>query len=145
MARISRIKLKEPVLTKIFDLFFEVVGKNNNKVEFQKVINELLSPVERIMTAKRIAIIYLLLKGIDNRNICSVLKVSSATVSRYNMMLEKSDGIVPAFKSILRNDKILLFLDEFFDALFPPGTYGTNWKSSWQRKSRIRREKSQGI
>ena len=145
MARISKFRLEKHVLTKLFDLFFEIVGKKYKKEEFQKIIGDLLSPVERIMIAKRIAIVYLLLKGIDYRIICDVLKVSSATISRYNLLQEKSEGLVPAFKQILKNDKILLFLDEFFDALFPPGTYGKNWKAAWQRKFEIQRKKSEGI
>ena len=145
MARISKKKLEKDVLEKLFGLFFEIVGKKNNKEEFRKVIQELLSPVERIMVAKRIAIVYLLLKNIDYRVIEEVLKVSSATIARYHFQLEKSDGIVPSFKRILTSDKISLFLNEFFDALFPPGTYGTDWKGAWQRKFRIQREKIRGI
>ncbi len=145
MARISRFRLKADVLEKLFTLFFEVVGKKRNKNEFQKIIKDLLSPVERVMIAKRIAIIYLLLKGINYMVICDVLKVSSATVSRYNLLLERSEGLVPAFKGIIVSDKIALFLGEFLDALIPPGTYGTNWKSAWQRKFDIQREKNQGI
>lgn len=145
MARISKARLTQKVLTKLFDLFFEVVGKKFDKEEFQKIIRDLLSPVERVMIAKRIAIIYLLLKEIDYRVIGDVLKVSSATISRYNLLMEKSDGLVPSFKNILRNDKILLLIDEFFDALFPPGTYGKNWKAAWQRKFEIQRKKSEGI
>lgn len=145
MARISKFKLKADILERLFNLFFEIVGKKHNRDEFQKVIKELLSPVERIMIAKRIAIVYLLLKEIDYRIICDVLKVSSATIARYNLILEKSDGLVPSFKKILTNDKIILFLDEFFDALFPPGTYGTNWSSARRRKLNIEREKTQGI
>ncbi|OGK08312.1 hypothetical protein A2767_04405 [Candidatus Roizmanbacteria bacterium RIFCSPHIGHO2_01_FULL_35_10] len=145
MARISKLRLEEHVLNKLFDLFFEVVGKKSDKDQFQKITRELLSPVERIMVAKRIAIVYLLLKKIDYRIICDVLKVSSATISRYNLLLQNSDGLVPAFNNILRNDKLLLFMDELFNALFPPGTYGTNWKSTWQRKFRIQREKTEGI
>ncbi|OGK12005.1 hypothetical protein A2954_00285 [Candidatus Roizmanbacteria bacterium RIFCSPLOWO2_01_FULL_37_12] len=145
MARISKLKLKPEILEKLFSLFFEIVGKKNKKEEFQKVIKELLSPVERVMVAKRIAIIYLLLKEIDYLVIEDVLKVSSATIARYKFIIEKSDGIVPSFKKILLNDKILLFLNEFFDTLFPPGTYGTNWKSAWQRKFEIQRKKTEGI
>jgi len=145
MARISKKRLEKDVHEKLFTLFFEIVGKKNNKQEFIKIIKELLSPVERIMIAKRIAIVYLLLKQIDYTVIEEALKVSSATIARYKFQLEKSDGLVPAFNKILNNDKILLFLDELFDSLFPPGTYGTDWKSAWQVKFRIQREKSQGI
>src|SRR3989344_2117733 len=134
MARISRIPLKNEILEKVFELFFEVVGKKSNIKEFKTTVFEILSPVERIMIAKRVAIVYLLLKGIDQRNIAKVLKVSTATVSKFDILMEKSDGVVPSFQKILTNDKILDFLDKMFDALFPPGTYGTNWKAAWERR-----------
>src|SRR3989344_8924084 len=128
MARISRIRLKDEILEKVFEWFFEIVGRKSNIKDFKNTIFEVLSPVERIMIAKRVAIVYLLLKGIDQRNISRVLKVSTATVSKYSIYMEKSTGVVPSFQKILTNDKILDFLDKMFDALFPPGTYGTNWK-----------------
>jgi Trp operon repressor len=145
MARISRQLLDERVLNKLFDLFFEIVGKKYHKEEFRNVILDLLSPVERIMIAKRIAIIYLILKKIDQRNISTALKVSNATVSKFAILMERSVGIVPAFKTILRNEKFFDFLDELYDSLFPPGTYGTNWKDAWQKRIEINRRKTYGI
>ena len=145
MARISRIPLKNEILEKVFELFFEVVGKKSNIKEFKTTVFEILSPVERIMIAKRVAIVYLLLKGIDQRNIAKVLKVSTDTVSKFALLMEKSDGVVPSFQKILTNDKILDFLDKMFDALFPPGTYGTNWKTAWERRKRISYRKTYGL
>lgn len=145
MARISRIKLKDEILEKVFGLFFEIVGKKSNINDFKKTIFEILSPVERIMIAKRVAIVYLLLKGIDQKNISKVLKVSTATVSKFSLLMEKSTGVVPSFKNIITNDKILEFLDEMFDSLFPPGTYGTDWKAAWERRKRIGYRKTYGL
>lgn len=141
----SKFKLEERVTQKLFGLFFEIVGKKKNKEEFNRTICELLSPVERLMVAKRIAIIYLLLKGIDHRTICYVLKVSSATVSKYLLLMEKSEGVIPTFKAILKNEKIFNTLEELFNSLFAPGTYGVNWSAAWRRKFEIERKKSQGI
>jgi len=145
MARISRRPIKEEILQKVFALFFEIVGKKTNLRDFKSVISEILSPVERIMIAKRVAIVYLLLKGIDQRSISNVLKVSNATVSKFAVLMEKSTGVVPSFNKILTNDKILDFLDQMFDALFPPGTYGTNWKAAWERRKRISLKKTYGM
>lgn len=145
MARISRIRLKDEILEKVFVLFFEVVGKKSNIQDFKNTIFEILSPTERIMIAKRVAIVYLLLKGIDQRSISKVLKVSNATVSKFAILMEKSTGVVPSFAKILTNDKILDFLDQMFDALFPPGTYGTNWKTAWERRKRISYRKTYGM
>lgn len=65
VAQISKRKVDDKVLDKTFRLFFEIVGNRKNRNEFFLVSSELLSPTERIMLGKRIAIVYLLLKDID--------------------------------------------------------------------------------
>ena len=59
MARISKYKLRDDVLEKLFGLFFEIIGNQDDKNEFNEIINGVFSYNERIMFAKRIAIIYL--------------------------------------------------------------------------------------
>ena len=145
MARISRFKLKDEMLDKIFLLFFEVVGKKNNRKEFQLVIEDICSPTERIMMAKRVAIIYLLLKNIEYQTICSTLKVSTSTVAKFSLLLDKSSGIREVFQKILFKDKASLAILEAFDFLIPPGTLGTNWSAARERKQAIRQEKTRGI
>lgn len=71
------------------------------------------------MIAKRVAIIYLLLKNINQRTICQVLKVSSGTVAKYSLILEKSQGVAPAFLRLMRNERLINFLEEVFDTLLP--------------------------
>lgn len=105
MVQISRGKLSEELLFKIFELFFQIVGKKNKKEEFLAVIEDLFSPVERIMIAKRIAIIYLLLKKVNPTIICQVLKVSSSTVAKYSVFIDKSVGITNEFKKLLKKEK----------------------------------------
>jgi len=145
MTRISRNKLSDEILYKLFDLFFEIVGKKNNKDEFNKVIYDLLSPVERIMIAKRIAIMYLLLKNIHYKKICSTLKVSSSTVAKFQLLMEKSNGVVPTFNRILQNEQFKLFFEDLYSTLFAPGVPGINWKSAWELKQSLDRKKTTGI
>ncbi len=145
MTRISRFKLNDRVLKKLFWLFFEVVGKKKNADEFNKTIYDLLSPVERVMIAKRIAVVYLLMKKIDYKTICNILKVSPSTVAKFNLLMEKSNGIVPSFRIILRDEKITDFLEEIFLSIRGPGVYGTNWSNAWQRKIRYEQKKRTGI
>ena len=134
MTRISKYRLTELVYDKLSILLFEVVAKKNSREDFNK-----------IMIAKRVVIIFLLMKNINYHTICDVVKVSSATVSKFHFIMEKSDGIVPALKNLVRNDKIALFLQGFFNDLFPPGVRGVNWKAAWQSKFDYKRKKSEGI
>ncbi len=143
--RNSKFPLSDQVLEKLFDLFFEIVGKKSTKDEFRSTVVDLLSPAERIMLAKRVAIIYLLFKKIDYYNICTVLKVSPATVAKYSFLMEKSQGIVPTFKRIIKIEKIGLFLEELFNTLYHPGVPGINWKAAWENKIALEKKKTYGI
>ncbi|MEK7177760.1 MAG: Trp family transcriptional regulator [Patescibacteria group bacterium] len=145
MVRNSRFILSEDLLEKLFDLFFEVVGYKSSKDEFRKIFIDLLTPAERIMLAKRVAIIYLLLKKIEYYNICERLKVSSATVAKFALLMEKSEGIVPTFKQIVKIDKINIFLEEIFNNIFAPGKIGVNWKIAWENKINLEKKKTFGI
>lgn len=145
MVRLSRFKLSNQQLEKLFSLFFEVVGKNKTKNEFQKIITDILSPAERVMIAKRIAIMYLLMKDVDHRTICYVLKVSTATVAKFAVLMEKSVGVIPLFKKMLTNEKIIELFQEIFNSFFAPGVPGINWKAAWERKIALERKKALGM
>lgn len=145
MPQISRFKLNDQVLEKLFDLFFEIVGKQSNKQEFITIVNDLLTPVERVMIAKRIAIFYLLLKEKDYITICHVLKVSPATVSKFNLLRQNSIGLMSAFNKIMLSDKFKLFLDEVLDIVMAPGTPYINWSAAWRRRKELQRKKQEGI
>lgn len=145
MVRNSRFVLSDDLLEKVFDLFFEVMGNTSSKNEFRKIFFDLLTPAERIMLAKRVAIIYLLMKKIEYYNICDRLKVSSATVSKIALLMEKSEGIVPAFKQIVKIDKVKIFLEEVFNNIFAPGKTGVDWKIAWENKINLEKKKTFGI
>lgn len=146
MARISKYKLRNEVLDKLFNLFFEIVGNQDDKNKFNEIIKGVFSYNERIMFAKRIAIIYLLLKNIDFHNICMALNVSSSTVAKFKLLIEnKHDGFIESFDNIIFRDKTKEIIDDFFNTIFAPGKYGVNWKIAWERKRESERKKQFGI
>ncbi|PIP14678.1 hypothetical protein COX47_03855, partial [Candidatus Roizmanbacteria bacterium CG23_combo_of_CG06-09_8_20_14_all_35_49] len=120
MTRISRYPVKEEVLEKLFELFFKTVGNKENSKDFYEVINDLLSPTERVMIAKRIAIIFLLIKNIEFQNICQVLKVSSSTVSKFSLLKEKESPIIKNLQGFIIKDEFYDFFLDFLNTLFPP-------------------------
>ena len=145
MTRISRRPVKNHVIDRIYELFFEAVGKKSKKQEFLEVIHDLLSPTERIMIAKRVTIIFLLMKKIDYQTISDVVKVSPSTIAKFQIIMENSKGIVKALQKILLNDKLVNILDEVILAFKGPGMHGTNWSSAWQRKNELERRRAEGI
>ena len=133
MVRISYLQIKEQDYEKIFSIFYKVLGETENKDEFNKILFDLLTPAERIMIIKRIAIIYLLLKEIDYRMICNKLS------------MERSEGIVPVLKNMVKKEKVWLFFEEIFSHIFYPGRPGINWTAAWEMKLALERKKERGL
>ena len=104
-----------------------------------------MTPAERIMLAKKSSDCLFIIEKVEYYNICERLKVSQATVARYSLLMEKSEGIVPAFKQIVRNDKVKIFLEETFNNIFAPGKIGVNWKIAWENKINLEKKKTYGI
>ena len=145
MIRISYLKIRGEDYEKIFSIFYKVLGETENKNEFNKILFDLLTPAERIMLIKRIAIIYLLMKEIHYQTVCEVLKVSNTTVSKYKLLMERSEGIVPALKSMVKQEKVWLFFEDIFSQIFYPGRPGINWKAAWEAKINLERKKERGL
>jgi len=145
MIRISYLQIKAQDYEKIFSIFYKVLGETENKEEFNKILFDLLTPAERIMLIKRIAIIYLLLKEIDYRMICKALKVSNTTVNKYKLSLERSEGIVPVLKNMVKHEKVWLFFEEIFSQIFYPGRPGINWTAAWEMKLALERKRERGL
>lgn len=145
MVRISYLKIREEDYEKIFSIFYKVLGETEDKDEFSKILFDLLTPAERIMLIKRIAIIYLLMKEIHYQTVCEVLKVSNTTVSKYKLLMERSEGIVPVLKSMVKQEKVWLFFEDIFSQIFYPGRPGINWKAAWELKINLERKKERGL
>ncbi len=146
MARVSKYKLRDDVLNKLFSLFFEIVGNQDDINEFNEIVNGIFSINERIVYAKRIAIIYLLLKNIDSHNICMALNVSTSTVAKFKLLMaDKQNGLTNVFNNIIFRDKTKKIIDDFFNTIFSPGKYGVDWKLAWERRRESERKKQFGI
>ena len=99
------------------------------------LLDDQLSPTERLMIAKRLSIALLLMKKYDQRLISKWLKVSLATVSKVSLALQSGrGGYQSVIGSILRKQELKAFLDKIDDAIadmFPPRH--RNW-SHWRRQ-----------
>jgi hypothetical protein len=59
--------------------------------------------------------------------------------------MERSEGIVPALRNMVRQEKVWLFFEEIFSQIFYPGRPGINWKAAWELKLSIERKKERGL
>ncbi|MCR4277025.1 MAG: trp operon repressor [Candidatus Roizmanbacteria bacterium] len=143
MARISKKPVDQKLLTKIYKLFYEVFLRYKGQEDFLLIMDDIFSPTEKIMLAKRLAIIYLLIKKVDYRDIADTLKVSTATILYYaTTFYKRNSQVVNIINKMLKNEKVLNFLDDFFaNFMIHPGVYIGHWKlyRDHQRKQESRK------
>ena len=146
MARISKKLIDEKILIKIYRLFYEVFSRYESQEDFLLILEDILSPTEKIMIAKRIGIIYLLIKKVDYRDISAVLKVSSATVVFYaTTFYKRNSRVVNLINNMLKKEKALNFLDDLFaDLMIHPGVYSGHWQMHWDHKRKQEEQKILG-
>lgn len=88
MPHVSKIKLNkkaEEELIKNLDLVLSKIGKNEEMVPF---LNSLLTETERLMIAKRLAVILLLEHGLHDVQISNMLHVTRMTISKMRLFYE---------------------------------------------------------
>jgi len=140
MVRNSHYLIKEKVLIGIYRLFFEVISKGKNKQDFFHILDEIISPSEKLMLAKRVAIIYLLTKNTGVREIVDTLKVSTATVAKYVLLFSnKESKLNRILKTILNSREMRNYLLDIFSELFiQPGIK----KGHWELHQRYKNDKN---
>jgi len=88
MTHVSRKRLNDEVLQQIMDSFLFVLTNIKDKKEMAEFLEVFLSKTERLMLAKRLALIYLLSEGVEETKISEILKTTQANVSRMKLQLE---------------------------------------------------------
>jgi len=147
MVNISKRKLPDKLLNKIYNLFLFLLKKGGNRDDFFIIMNEFFSPKEKILFAKRITIIYLLLKGVTQANICEILNVSSATVSKYGLFLTNKElKLITVFKGRVIKEKVFAAIDDILaEFIIQPGIKSGHWQLYWNHKIKKDRLKRYGI
>ena len=84
----------------MFQTLWDAVSKIKSQNEIQEFLNDLLSPTERTMLAKRLAIAVLLMKKYNYEAIMDLLKVSSSTISKVALTLNYNAGYKKAINKV---------------------------------------------
>jgi uncharacterized protein YerC len=83
MPHVSQKKLKRKIFTRISTELISYILELESSAEAKSFLTELLTKTERIMIAKRLAVLIMLKKGYSFRVISATLHVSPSTVERY--------------------------------------------------------------
>jgi len=136
MPQVSRYPVSSEVEKRMYEILVETISNLRDVEEIESFLDEFISPVEKIMLAKRMAIAVLLAKGYDYNSIKKILRVTPTTISSISIALKYSKrGYKGAVNKILRSEKIEEFwqkVDDVVHDLVPPGP--GNW--SYMRAKR---------
>jgi uncharacterized protein YerC len=142
MAQVSKRYLHKQVAERIVDLFWTSLSTLSTKQKVAVFLEALLSPTEKLMLSKRLAIAFMLLKGYDYPSINERLKVSDSTIWNIKLNLDhKGKGYQKTIEQIMDKEKWEKFwqdLDNFFQEILPP-RYGTDWKEARRKQWKKRR------
>lgn len=134
MAQISKRYVDQTMISRINELFIDLLLTLSDKKEADEVLNELLTSTEKTMIAKRIACFYLLIKKVPIHEIEDTLKISTSTVAYFKHYLDRSSVIKEYLANKLKNEKFKHFIEDIFVDIF----YGTLKKgSNWSEDKRI--------
>src|SRR3989344_8538377 len=147
MSQISKYQMDKILEERMFSVFYQTLADLRKKDEVQEFLNDLLTPTERIMLAKRLAIATLLIKGTTYEYIRDVIKVSTSTIMGVKTWLNiGGKGYLKAVTKLILNEKFDAFLDkteELIEKLTIPRP-GSDWSKkrsqSWKEYS-LRRKK----
>lgn len=82
MTHVSKKRIKKTVATELADQFLTFLAAARTKSDARVFANELFSQTERVMLAKRLALVVLLVRGYSFMQIEEALGVTPQTISR---------------------------------------------------------------
>lgn len=145
MAQVSKYPVSKEVSDRMFEVFQITISSLKNKKDIEEFLNEFLSPVEKIMLAKRLSIAVLLSKGYSYPQISSILRVTPSTIAGVSLALKyKGKGYHKASQKVLSDEKINSFFEKIEDFLagLPP-TKGSfiYYRDKYEREKRKKKKK----
>jgi len=118
MPQVSKRKVNQDIETKMYETLWQAISNLKSASDIQTFLDDLLSPTEKTMLAKRLAIAALLLRKYDYQAIMDLLKVSSATVSKVVLTLNLKNGYKIAINKIARSEATREFWKDIENLVF---------------------------
>ena len=130
MPHISKRKLEEKFVK---DLFLEIVSvfeKASRRGELKRVLGELLTPTEKIMFAKRLAVISMLAQNIPIHVIADNLSMSSSTIDIMSLRFEVGSYSHVVENGLKKTDIVdIINMIQTVGGIMPPRSGKGRWKS----------------
>jgi uncharacterized protein YerC len=119
VSRISKHPNEEVVENKVYEIFINSIKDTNKTEDVVSFLNDLLSPQEKVMLAKRIAIAYLLIQDkYTYEDIKKALRVSLGTVAKIHAILAlQGEGFRRVLGKMILKKSVKNVLSELLESL----------------------------
>ncbi|MFA6520626.1 MAG: Trp family transcriptional regulator [Candidatus Paceibacterota bacterium] len=133
MPHVSSKKLKQEILNKLYKEFGQAFEKSARRSKAGLFLGDILTKTEKVMLAKRFAVIYLLSQEVPVSYIAESLGMSYSTIFR--MSLKYDIGKYSAILRAIRQEKSDLWgiLEKILRAGLPPRAGRGRWKFLYEK------------
>lgn len=132
MTQVSKHLLSKDVYDHIFDIFLSTLVQIRTKNSASEFLDEFLTPTEKIMLAKRLAIGILVAKKCDYREISQILKVSTATVGNVSSLYRYGKSYNKVVDKLLSGEETKKFWVEFGEGIASIADIGGAKAAGWK-------------
>jgi len=144
MTQVSQIKLRPEIEERIYKLLVEVLAGIRNTSDFTNFLDDFISPTEKTVLAKRLAIAVLIAKGNDYDRIRQVLRVTPSTIAKMSFHMQYGNGSIrKTIDKIAISDSSKALLQELL-SIFDLPTKGLPI-SEYHKKNKKRNIKIQSL
>lgn len=107
MSQVSKYPISQAVYEQIFELLLRVFTEGQSPKQAKNLLEDLLTPTEKIVLAKRLAIALLLAKNYSYEDIKKILHVSQPTIAIIKMTMKyEGEGYKEFTRKILQEENI---------------------------------------
>lgn len=131
MSQVSKYPVRKDVYEEIFETLLETIAGLTTKRSVASFFEEFLTPIERIMFAKRLAVGLLIAKGYDYKQIGDLLKVSTSTIADYSIFYKYGKGYREIINKLLLDEKIEKFLLSLAEKMSGMAAMGGSKSGGW--------------
>lgn len=134
MVHLNKHKISEKLLVDLFTRLNETIARLDER-QAGLFLNDLLGEEERVMLAKRLGIVVMIMEGYSMYRISRTLKVSPSTVEKIHTAIQQGafSNVVPALK---KNKLNYMAIVEIIDSILTVGGVMPHYGQSHMYKKR---------
>jgi uncharacterized protein YerC len=132
MTQVSKYLLPKDVYDHIFNVFLSTLVKLRTKKSASEFLSEFLTPTEKVMLAKRLAVGVLIAKECNYREISQTLKVSTTTVGNMSFLYKYGENYKRMVDKLLTIEETKKFLTGFGEELAKVANIGGAKDAGWR-------------